>query len=445
MKRHEKTEMLQTVAMLLKANDSIMRFRTKNACGSIMDAFSQCQESAIVLGNHLEALGEVSEPLVHKLEEYCENIYQMSVGFVDERLCKKLYGKIKKQLTDLDNEIRYHLTEDKKQIVFFPYKASMWASLESVWRAAAADETCEAYVVPIPYYDKNPDGTLGRMHDESREYPPDVPVISWQEYLLQERRPDVAYIHNPYDACNYVTSVHPMFYAKELKQYVDKLVYIPYFTAVNDKVEPQFCVLPGTLYADCVIVQSEAVRQTYIEELRKFERENNCGDAFGNIEKKVLAPGSPAYDSDRTAVINNKDMPIPEEWKRIIYRTDGTGKKIVLYNTSIQNILTHGEAMLQKLSDSLRIFERRQSDIALLWRPHPLIPATLQSMRPSLWSEYREIVTGYNSAGWGIYDDSADMKRAILLSDAYYGDCGSLLALYKETGKPVMIQTILDK
>lgn len=40
----------------------------------------------------------------------------------------------------------------------------MWDSLESVWKKAAADERCEAYVVPIPYFDKNPDGSLGQMH-----------------------------------------------------------------------------------------------------------------------------------------------------------------------------------------------------------------------------------------------------------------------------------------
>ena len=46
----------------------------------------------------------------------------------------------------------------QKKIFFLPYKASMWDSLESVWKAAVEDkEHCEAYVVPIPYYDIDSD------------------------------------------------------------------------------------------------------------------------------------------------------------------------------------------------------------------------------------------------------------------------------------------------
>ena len=32
------------------------------------------------------------------------------------------------------------------------------------------------------------------------------------------------------------------------------------------------------------------------------------------------------------------------------------------------------------------------------------------------------------------------MNRAIAVSDAYYGDQSSLVALYRKTGKPIMIQ-----
>ena len=61
-------------------------------------------------------------------------------------------------------------------------------------------------------------------------------------------------------------------------------------------------------------------------------------------------------------------------------------------------------------------------------------------MHPELYGEYMEIVEGYKAAGWGIYDDSPDMDRAIAVSDAYYGDSSSLVWLYKVTGKPIMIQ-----
>ena len=43
-----------------------------------------------------------------------------------------------------------------------------------------------------------------------------------KEYDIEKRRPDVIYIHNPYDKGNFVTSVHPAFYSDELKKYVKK-------------------------------------------------------------------------------------------------------------------------------------------------------------------------------------------------------------------------------
>ena len=99
--------------------------------------------------------------------------------------------------------------------------------------------------------------------------------------------------------------------------------------------------------------------------------------------------------------------------------------------------------MLVKIKSVFRLFEERKDEVLLLWRPHPLIPNTIKSMRPQLWEMYKIIVDEYRQAGWGIYDDTADMDRAVLLSDAYYGDQSSVIYVYKKTGKPVMIQNPL--
>ena len=50
----------------------------------------------------------------------------------------------------------------------------------------------------------------------------------------------------------------------------------------------------------------------------------------------------------------------------------------------------------------------------------------------------------YIQERWGIYDDTADLERAIALSDAYYGDWSSVVQLCQKAGKPVMIQQIPD-
>ena len=87
-----------------------------------------------------------------------------------------------------------------------------------------------------------------------------------------------------------------------------------------------------------------------------------------------------------------------------------------------------------------KIFQENKDHIALLWRPHPLIEATICSMRPQLWADYQILVEEYKAQGWGIYDDSPELDRAIALCDAYYGDYSSLVQLCQSVRKPILIQ-----
>lgn len=61
-----------------------------------------------------------------------------------------------------------------------------------------------------------------------------------------------------------------------------------------------------------------------------------------------------------------------------------------------------------------------------------------------MWEGYQEIRDRYVAEGWGIYDDTADLDRAVVLSDAYYGDGSSVVRLFQMAGKVVMMQ-IFDR
>ena len=183
------------------------------------------------------------------------------------------------------------------EAIFLPYKASMWDSLESVWKAADADPECDAYVIPIPYYDKNPDGTLGAVHYEGDMYPDYVPITDYKTYDIEKRKPDVIFIHNPYDECNYVTSVEPRYYSKKLANYTNCLVYIPYFVIDENRKLDQiehYVLTSAVINADVVVVQSDKVKEKYIEILNKFYRENGrevpdfSNKNFGNWFAKIL-------------------------------------------------------------------------------------------------------------------------------------------------------------
>lgn len=181
----KKKELLAIVATMEKANDVLLGRGHKDLQG-LAEMLVQCQDVAIQIGTSLEAIGEQYAAIVKLLEDYCENIYRMSISLTDEKACRRLAEKVRRQLTELQNKIRYEMPEDRKEVVFLPYKASMWDSLESVWKAAAADIDCNAYVIPIPYYDKNPDGSFGQMHYEGDQYPDYVPITSYKEYNFEK-------------------------------------------------------------------------------------------------------------------------------------------------------------------------------------------------------------------------------------------------------------------
>lgn len=445
MTKAQKKQAENFIKLLGRAHDGLRKTIEMHNDAAALDLLSQCQECAIQLGGIIEEVegeGFITIPLI---EDYCELAYQIYDKISRKspvnrnQICKAL----RKSLIKMENSVKHDIPE-RMEVVFLPYKASMWDSLESVWKAADEDPGCDAYVVPIPYYDKNGDGSFREMHYEGNEYPDYVPVTDFREYDFEKRRPDMIFIHNPYDECNYVTSVPPQFYSKALKQYTDKLVYIPYF--VLGEVDPEneesvkgmahFCTVPGVFHADVVIVQSENVRKAYIDVLTEAAGEKTR-DYW---EKKILGLGSPKMD--KVLESPKEGVEIPKDWLPVLEKPDGSRKKVILYNTSVTALLQQGEKMLQKMESVFHTFKENIEDVALLWRPHPLIKATIESMRPQLWFEYEKLEKRYLAEGWGIYDDSAELNRAIALCDAYYGDGSSLVQLCQKAGKPVMIQNV---
>lgn len=236
MRKWQQQEVLEFIESLHQAHEEIKEALSRKNIDLVQNMLSECQEFAVSLGENIEALDGEGHVTVSYVEEYCEMLFQafqeISGGQYSEN---KVYKNLRKQLFKIENSVKNDIAI-RKEVVFFPYKASMWDSLESVYLAAKEDPDCDAYCVPIPYFDLNADKSFGQMHYEGREYPKNIEVIDWQTYNFEERRPDAIYIHNPYDDWNLVTSVHPRFYSRNLKKYTEKLVYIPYF--ILQEIEP---------------------------------------------------------------------------------------------------------------------------------------------------------------------------------------------------------------
>lgn len=416
MRNAQKKDVLECIESLHQAHEEIGQALKRKDVDSVRNMLSECQEFAVTLGESIEQLEGEGHVTVSYLERYCETLFhvfeEISSGESNsEKICKLL----RKQMIKIENSAKHDI-RGRREIAFFPYKASMWDSLESVYLAAKSDPDCDVYCVPIPYYDKNKDGSLGQMHYEGADYPDYVEVTDWQNYDPEKRRPDAAYIHNPYDQWNYVTTVHPWFYSTNLKQYVEILVYIPYYTTTGAMSGVQD-LLPAYLYVDYIVIQSSKMRAFFDQDIP---------------DDKFLPFGSPKFD--RAIRKCRKPPEPPEEWK-----TQMEGRKVYFYNTSINGMLANTDMFLKKMKYVFDTFQGRK-DACLLWRPHPLLESTFDSMRASYKLQFDALKKEFVEKNIGLLDETPDIESTIALCDAYIGDAGtSVTSLFGIMGKPMFL------
>lgn len=416
MRKYVKEDLCKIIRQLADVNETLLRKGTALPQEKALEVLADCQQSAVEVGNRIEKDEGEDTLAVSLLEEYCERLYQLCVNWSTMRIREKELKNIRILLNRIKNFILYELPDSRREMVFLPYKASMWDSMESVWQAAQADEDIDTYVIPIPYYDRNPDGTLKQEHDEADLYPADIPVTDYREYNFENHMPDAVFIHNPYDGMNLVTTVHPFYYSDNLKKYTNCLVYIPYYATAGGMSEGQ-SLCPAYIHADYIVIQAEKYRQYFDERIP---------------QEKFLALGSPKFDS----VIRKCQQPpeAPDEWDEMM-----AGRKVYFYNTSISGMLEDTAGFLAKMSYVFDTFEGR-NDTCLLWRPHPLLESTFLSMRKEYWEDYVKLKEQFLAKQIGILDTSPGIETAIAHSDAYVGDAGtSVTSLFGVVGKPLFI------
>ncbi len=137
----ELVEMLESVESILAQLDWSDQWQVQAVLDVLEAIAGKCQ-------------GNLSKGSYAKYDE----IFTGLAEIIQDTDWKQLSSAEQPEACELCREIMVHVIkmlktekEVKNIIVFLPYKASMWDSLESVWRAAYEDkEHCEAYVVPIP-------------------------------------------------------------------------------------------------------------------------------------------------------------------------------------------------------------------------------------------------------------------------------------------------------
>ena len=317
----------------------------------------------------------------------------------------------------------------RKEILFLPYKASMWDSMESVWQAVCRDDDCHATVVAIPYADLNDDGSVRQWNCDADMFPDYVKLTDWQSYDLAVRKPAVIYIHNPYDDGNRITMVEPRFFSRNLRKYTDMLVYIPYFTWTAWWPENHIN-LACYEHVDKIIVQSPHYKVMgngiYESDHADLEMVMPAG--------KIKALGSPKID--RMLQVADR-LSLPADWQMKLGK-----KKTILYNTTVSPLMTAGERGISKMWQVLHVIQE-ETDLVFIWRPHPLLESMLESQHPELLPAYEKWKSTMLALPQVIYDDTPDLERAVALSDGYIGENSSVAQLFAALGKPIFYNDMM--
>lgn len=430
------------LSLLHDIHREIIRELAQGRNEQVLSLLADAQDGAAALGETIESLKGSNCPIVGKLEQYCEALYFFHETFVEENGVDREegYQHLERLLMSVEECCNQELLQ-RREVVFLPYSAKTWKALESVWQAAKEDTSCDVYVIPIPYYIKNIDGTLGKMCFDLESYPKEVTLTDFESFDFGLHHPDMIFIQNPYDRYNASMSVPEFFYSSNLKKYTEQLIYIPPFLLDEiprhderaRKTLEYFCLMPGVVNADRVIVQSEQMRNTYIEALTKFVGE----DSRPVWEQRILGIGSPLTDYQNAV---EAEIALPAEWENMMKDENGRKKKVVFYYFGPGRLKEQGQKLLDKIERTLDLFKEHKQDILLVLSPDPEICNGVRDNEKSLCDKYEEIIKDYREEKWGIYMEKAVLPVILKGTDAFYGDAGVIANACHNRGIPVMLQ-----
>lgn len=418
------------------AQHALACIRTLNWEGAFA-ALQESQQLMIDLGTLIEQVKGENHVSIAALEAYCETLYRIFESVAAhvetdgsrpfaEKAFEDIANRLGEQLQTIHAVIRDTILA-RKEIVFLPWKGSQWDTMMPEWKKAQDNPQNDVYVVPIPYYYKNYDGSIrATAEEEFHLYPKELKLWDYHTFDLQLHHPDMIFFQNPYDNWNPSTTVSREFYSEQLQKATEQLIYVHPYRMDDFTVQEQrsyqnakhYIAMPGVVRADRVIVPSRAMREIYIAKLTEF-----AGEKTRAIweEKVVIMEAS-----------------IDKQEKKQM-----KPKKKMAYFTHASYFVEYREEGLSKLKRVFETFEKYKDKLQVLYCVHDQLQTATELVCPQLWQEYAAFMEQYRDADWlTIIEDMDKMKDVIAEADAYYGDGGYLAMEIREAGKPVMIQEV---
>lgn len=409
---------------------------------NVLENLIKAQETAIEMGTLIEQVKGENHPIICKLEQYCEAVFELynEAARKHEDVLEEKSERLQQLGRQIEADAETFIMQ-RREAVFLPFSGKYWPALHSVWEAVAAKPDWDVSVVPLPYYYKEYDGSfLDRVYNVS-EYPENVSLEDYETFDLPLRHPDIIFIQNPYDEWNSVMSIPKEYYSSEIKNYTERLVYIPYFLVEEFNKENEreywnmnyYCTMPGVVNADRVFVQSQNMKKVYVDKLTEF-----AGEETREIwEKKITGSGSPLSDDKRGAL--DLDSGYPQEWQNIVQKPDGSRKNLILFYVSVSALLQYKETMIEKIEEVIEAAAESRGEMVFIWKEDSMIDLNERAIGPTLYKKYQtlreEVMAGHTM----IYAENMRDETLAAICDGYYGMPSELGNKFQVLHKPVMI------
>ena len=409
----------------------------------IITYLSELQNNIVSFGTLTESIKGEDCNTVKLLEQYLEVIYKVAKyvqkfdeGISYEASAESKYAECDEEVKDtfasisdaIDSEI-----VNRRSVLFLPVKAKHFSSMRMAYEMETATPDTDVYVMPLPYYYKEYDGSFkDEMHIDTEEFiKANIPVTDYSRFDLSLLCPEKIYINSAYDEYNMAVSVDTRFYARNVKKYTEKLIYIPYFKLMEfDRANypcwynmQYYCTVPGVVMADKVYVQSGNARKAYIDKLNEWVGDEKYTDIW---EQKI-------------DVYNESCEKHSEDELR-----DAGSKKTIVWFVSAGSLAEFGDKYIEKAYRNLDVFALSKDKLKVLLNSEPFLDEMIKNYSDELYKKWTGFIDEFNRSGIGEVVSQVEEKSVdvLLKATAYYGDPSYICKDFILMKKPVMLQNV---
>lgn len=419
----------EMTGMLLKVHEHVEALVKSGNVNPAAELLGKCQNLAVSLGTLMENFMPDSTDLVHRLEDYCELVFESS-----EAWNEKSRNLLDRSIKDSEEAIKTYFCDKKKEVLFIVTKADHWKHLKPLYDRYSSMNNTDVYVLPISYHISDKViGINGEERNDGGLLPKDLKTVSEDGFDINKSHPDTIVTGYPYDGWGATMDAPEIYYSENLRSRTDELIYVPCFDVdppinENDKALAAIKVMmeqPAALYSDRAAVKSEKLRDSFIDSLTAIS------------EHKEYWTGKIKVMDGKLEECSGLETELPNEWNAKL-----SGRKILLFGVNGAFLIENGSKAVEKLKEAMNTISEASEHIICIFSPSTDLYG-IENADPELWAEYNGFTDSLAGSKDVIIDYDHKAVDHLDRVSGYYGTPGELAHRCRNLKKPVMLMKIL--